>query len=209
MATEVLTGYFTEKKDFTLYENNTGQNVRVIFNYLSIEGTGTSELRIYTPGQINNYPRYGEGGLILQNNFVGYLQIPNLPDSSTDYIQGIVGKQLSSSGLNYDWYYRKYWNFGKDKSFGGDNPNGYMFLTSEENVRGSSYNFFGKSENWWKKNGRYMEIPFPIEYYLKPNQSMVFAVRTKPTRDERSGSITEPRPQQITYNVLIMPEGGC
>lgn len=212
MATEVLTGYYAQTSDFTLYANNTGQNVRVIFNYLSIEGTGTNEVRIVTPAQTNQTPSYDDNGnAIVSETSVpaSYVQMPNLPDVDVDWIEGIVGRQLSSSSLNYGWYYRKYWKFEKDKNFGGDNPNGYMFLTSSKDLAGTTYNFYGNDKNWWKKYGRTMEIPFPLEYYLKPNQSIVFVSRKVAAKSERKNETIAIAPQQITYNALVMTEGGC
>ncbi len=212
MATEVLTGYFAKAEDFTLYANNTGQNVRIIFNYLSLEGTGTNEIRIVTPAQTNQTPAFDDQGNAIVTTTTtpaSYIQIPNLPDTDRDWIEGVIGKQLSSSSLAYDWYWRKYWKFSRTKEFGGDNPNGYMFLTSSRDLAGTTYNFFGSDKNWWKKYGRSMEIPFPIEYYLKPNQSLVFVSRKKLAKSERKNERISIAPQQITYNVLVMPEGGC
>lgn len=212
MATEVLTGYFAKAEDFTLYANNTGQNVRVIFNYLSVEGTGTNEIRILTPAQVNQTPAFDDkGNAIVTETLVpaSYVQLPNLPDVDIDWIEGVIGKQLSSSSLNYGWYWRKYWKFDRDKNFGGDNPYGYMFLTSSRDLAGNSYYFYGNDKNWWKKYGRTMEVPFPIEYYLKPNQSLVFVSRKVTARSERKNETISVAPQQITYNVLVMPEGGC
>jgi hypothetical protein len=54
-----------------------------------------------------------------------------------------------------------------------------------------------------------MEIPFPTEYYLKPNQSIVFVARNFAAKSERKNETIAIAPQQITYNVLVMPEGGC
>lgn len=212
MATEVLTGYFAKVEDFTLYSNNTGQNVRLIFNYLSIEGSGTNEVRIITPAQTNQTPSYDDqGNAILVETSVpaSYVQLPNLPDADVDWIEGIIGKQLSSSGLNYGWYYRQYWKFDRNKDFGGDNQYGYMFLTSSKELSGKSYELFGGDKNWWKKYGRTMEIPFPVEYYLKPNQSLVFVGRKIQAKGKRKGELLPLAPQQITYNVLVMTEGGC
>jgi hypothetical protein len=211
MATEVLTGYFAKAEDFTLYANNTGQNVRIIFNYLSLEGTGTNEIRILTPAQVNQTPSYDDQGNATVTETVvpaSYVQLPNLPDVDTDWIEGVIGKQLSSSTLSYDWYWRKYWKFSKTKDYGGDNQNGYMFLTSSKDLAGSTYNYYGSDKNWWKKYGRTMEIPFPIEYYLKPNQSLIFVSRKVPAKSERKGDTISIAPQQITYNVLVMPESG-
>jgi hypothetical protein len=212
MATEVLTGYFAKAEDFTLYSNNTGQNVRLIFNYLSIEGSGTNEVRVTTPAQTNQTPSFDdEGNAILLETVVpaSYVQLPNLPDTDRDWIEGIVGKQLSSSSLNYDWYYRQYWKFDRRKDWGGDNQYGYMFLTSSKDLGGRGFEFFGEDRNWWKKYGRTMEIPFPIEYYLKPNQSLVFVGRKRQARGKRKNQLVPLSPQQITYNVLVMTEGGC
>lgn len=212
MATEVLTGYFAKAEDFTLYSNNTGQNVRLIFNYLSIEGSGTNEIRITTPAQTNQTPSFDdEGNAIVVETVIpaSYVQLPNLPDTDRDWIEGIVGKQLSSSSLNYDWYYRQYWKFDRRKDWGGDNQNGYMFLTSSKDLAGRSFEFFGEDKNWWKKYGRTMEIPFPIEYYLKPNQSLVFVGRKVQAKGRRRNELLPLSPQQITYNVLVMTEGGC
>lgn len=212
MATEVLTGYFAKAEDFTLYANNTGQNVRVIFNYLSLEGTGTNEIRIVTPAQVNQTPSFDSEGkaIVIETNVpASYVQLPNLPDVDTDWIEGVIGKQLTSSSISYDWYWRKYWQFTRTKTYGGENPNGYMFLTSNVDLKGDTYRYFGYDYNWWKKYGRTMEIPFPIEYYLKPNQSLVFVSRKKASRSERKGGTISIAPQQITYNVLVMTEGGC
>jgi hypothetical protein len=212
MATEVLSGYFAQASDFTLYANNTGQNVRVIFNYLSLEGTGTNEIRIITPAQTNQTPSFDDKGdaIIVETvTPASYVQLPNLPDTDRDWIEGIIGKQLSSSGLNYGWYYRKYWKFDRNKDFGGDNQYGYMFLTSSNDLQGDRYKYFGNDKNWWKKYGRTMEIPFPVEYYLKPNQSLVFVSRKVEAKSERKNETIAIAPQQITYNVLVMTEGGC
>lgn len=212
MATEVLTGYFAKAEDFTLYSNNTGQNVRVIFNYLSLEGTGTNEIQVITPAQTNQTPSFDdEGNAIVVETVIpaSYVQLPNLPDTNRDWIEGVIGRQLSSSSLGYDWYWRKYWRFSRTKNFGGDNQNGYMFLTSSRDLTGRNYQYFGSDQNWWKKYGRTMEIPFPTEYYLKPNQSIVFVSRKFAAKSERKNETIAIAPQQITYNVLIMPEGGC
>ena len=212
MTTEVLTGYFAKTEDFTLYANNTGQNVRLIFNYLSIEGTGTNEIRIVTPAQTNQTPSYDDqGNAIVTETSIpsSYVQLPNLPDVDVDWVEGIIGRNLSSSSLNYDWYYRQYWKFDRDKNFGGDNPNGYMFITSSKELSGTNYKYFGDDKNWWKKYGRTMEIPFPGEYYLKPNQSLVFVGRKVQAQGKRKNEIISISPQQITYNVLVMTEGGC
>lgn len=212
MATEVLTGYFAQASDFTLYANNTGQNVRVIFNYLSLEGTGTNEIRIVTPAQTNQTPSFDDQGnaIVVETSVPSsYVQLPNLPDVDVDWIEGIIGTKLSSSGLNYGWYYRKYWKFDRNKDFGGDNQYGYMFLTSSKELSGDAYKFYGGDKNWWKKYGRTMEVPFPVEYYLKPNQSIVFVSRKVASKSERKNETIGIAPQQITYNVLVMPEGGC
>lgn len=212
MATEVLTGYFAKVEDFTLYSNNTGQNVRLIFNYLSIEGSGTNEVRILTPAQTNQTPSYDDQGNAIVTETVipaSYVQLPNLPDVDIDWIEGIIGRNLSSSSLNYDWYYRQYWKFDREKNWGGDNPNGYMFLTSSKELSGDSYKLYGLDKNWWKKYGRSMEIPFPIEYYLKPNQSLQFVGRKVQAKGKKKNELLPLAPQQITYNVLVMPEGGC
>ena len=195
-----------------LYTNNTGQNVRVIFNYLSLEGTGTNEIRITTPEQIQQTPAYDDEGNAITTTTVipaSYVQLPNLPDVDVDWIEGIIGSKLSSSGLNYGWYYRKYWKFDRNKDFGGDNPYGYMFLTSSKDLSGTGFRYFGDDKNWWKKYGRTMEVPFPIEMYLKPNQSLIFVSRKVAAKSERKGETIAIAPQQITYNVLVMPEGGC
>lgn len=212
MTTQVLTGYFAKSEDLNLYTNNTGQNVRVIFNYLSLEGTGTNEVRITTPQQTQQTPAFDDVGRAITKETVipaSYVQIPNLPDVDNDWIEGIVGNKLTSSSLNYDWYWRRWWGFNPLSTRGGDNPYGYMFLTSSQEVLGSKYKYFGFDSNWWRKYRRSMEIPFPIELYLKPNQSLVFVLRRKNALDERNRSSLPIAPQQITYNVLVMPEGGC
>ena len=212
MATEVLTGYFAKAQDFTLYANNTGQNVRIIFNYLSLEGTGTNEIRIVTPAQINQTPSFDDKGnaIVVETSVpASYVQLPNLPDTDVDWIEGIIGKNLSSSSLGYDWYWRKYWRFSRTRDSGGDNQNGYMFLTSSRDLSGAGYRYFGYDYNWWKKYGRTMEVAFPTEYYLKPNQSLIFVSRKVAARSERTSETIAIAPQQITYNVLVMTEGGC
>lgn len=212
MATEVLTGYFAQASDFTLYANNTGQNVRVIFNYLSLEGTGTNEIRIITPAQTNQTPSFDDkGDAIVVETVVpaSYVQLPNLPDTDIDWIEGVIGKNLSSSDLQYDWYWRRYWRFTRNRNSSNGNQNGYMFLTSTDEIIGNRYFFFGYDYNWWKKYGRTMEVAFPTEYYLKPNQSLVFVSRKAPAKSERTNSTIAVAPQQITYNVLVMTEGGC
>lgn len=216
MATQVLTGYFAQAEDFTLYANNTGQNVRVIFNYLSLEGTGTNEIRVVTPAQTNQTPSFDDlGNAIVIDSVIpaSYVQLPNLPDTDKDWIEGIIGKNLSSSSINFGFHYRRYWRFNRPawafRDFGGDNPNGFMFLTSNRDLAGNNYKWYNNDYNWWKKYGRVMEIPFPTEYYLKPNQSIVFVSRKRPAKSERKGSEIAIKPQQITYNVLVMPEGGC
>lgn len=216
MATEVLTGYFAKAENFTLYSNNTGQNVRVIFNYLSIEGTGTSEVHIVTPAQTNQTPSYdNEGNAIISTTTTpaSYVQIPNIPDTDKDWMEGIIGKNLSSSSFNYGWYWGRWrnfpnswWNDGARVKSGN---NGYMFVTSSDSVSGTEYYFFGSSDNWWRKNNRLLEVPFPTEIYLKPNQSIQFLTRTKTVRKLRKSTTIAPAPQQLTYNVLVMPEGGC
>lgn len=216
MATEVLTGYFAKNEDFTLYANNTGQNVRVIFNYLSLEGSGTSEVRIVTPAQTNQTPSYDAAGnaIVTETTIpASYVQIPNIPDTDKDWIEGIVGKNLSSSTFNYGWYWGRWRNF-PDKWWNNaasarPGNNGYMFVFSNEPITGTKYYFYGSSDNWWKKNSRIMEIPFPIEYYLKPNQSIQFLTRKKYSKTDRQSTSIQPTVQQITYNVLVMPEGGC
>ena len=217
MATQVLTGYFAQAADFTLYANNTGQNVRVIFNYLSLEGTGTNEIRVVTPAQTNQTPSFDSLGNAIVTETVtpaSYVQLPNLPDTDKDWIEGIIGKNLSSSSINFGFHYRRYWRFnnyyaGKFRDFGGDNTNGFMFLTSNSDLSGNSFAWYGNDFNWWRKYGRVMEIPFPTEYYLKPNQSIIFVSRKRAAKSERKGSNIAIAPQQITYNVLVMPEGGC
>jgi hypothetical protein len=216
MATEVLTGYFAKNEDFTLYANNTGQNVRVIFNYLSLEGTGTSEVRIVTPAQTNQTPSYDNAGNAIVTETVvpaSYVQIPNIPDIDTDWMEGIVGKQLSSTSFNYSWYWGRWRNFPSlwwnNAVSARPGNNGYMFIYSSEVVTGSSYYFFGSSDNWWRKNNRIMEVPFPVELYLKPNQSLQFLTRKKTSKTDRKNTTISPTVQQITYNVLVMPEGGC
>jgi hypothetical protein len=216
MSTQVLTGYFAQAADFTLYANNTGQNVRVIFNYLSIEGTGTNEVRIVTPAQTNQTPSFDSlGNAITVDTIIpaSYVQLPNLPDTDRDWIEGMIGRNLSSSSINYGYHYRRYWRFSHPgwgfRDMGGDNPNGFMFLTSNADLSGSEYRWYSYDYNWWRKYGRVMEIPFPTEYYLKPNQSIVFISRKRAANSERKGSQISIKPQQITYNVLVMPEGGC
>lgn len=216
MATEVLTGYFAKAEDFPLYTNNTGQNVRVIFNYLSLEGTGTSEVRITTPEQKNQTPSYDkEGNAIITETVIpaSYVQIPNIPDTDKDWMEGIVGKNLSSSSFNYGWYWGRWRNFPSNWWNEGarvrPGNNGFMFITSSTNVSGADYVYFGSSDNWWKKNNRLLEVPFPIEIYLKPNQSIQFMTRLKTVKKLRKSEIIAPAPQQITYNVLVMTEGGC
>lgn len=212
MSTQVLTGYFAQTGDLNLYTNNTGQNVRVIFNYLSIEGTGTNEMRIVTPAQTNQTPAFDDLGRAITTQTsvpATYVQLPNLPDVDNDWIEGIIGNKLSSSSLNYDWYWRNWWGFSRFREGGGDNPYGYMFLTSRVDVVGSSYRFFGYDYNWWRKYRRSMEVPFPVEVFLRPNQSLVFVSRKQNALDVRNRSTIPVAPQQITYNVLVMPEGGC
>lgn len=210
MATEVLTGFFAQAANFTMYTNNTGQNVRLIFNYLSIEGTGTTEVRINTPGQKFVDPRFDDVGVIASTlPPISYVQLPNLPDTDKDYIEGIIGKQLSSSGLNYTWHWRRWWGFSRFRDNGGDNPYGFMFLTSKVAVKGNKYRYFDSEFNWWRKYDRTMEIPFPVEIYLAPNQSLEFIARKTTSTEIRKNVIVPPVAQQITYNVLVMPEGGC
>lgn len=212
MTTQVLTGYYAQTGDLNLYTNNTGQNVRVIFNYLSIEGTGTNEIRITTPAQVNQTPSYDSLGRAITTETVvpaSYVQLPNLPDVDNDWIEGIIGNKLSSSGLNYDWYWRRWWGFDRFRDNGPQNQYGYMFLTSKEDVVGTKYNWYGYAYNWWRKYRRSMEIPFPVEIFLKPNQSIVFVARKQNALDERNKATIPVAPQQITYNVLVMPEGGC
>lgn len=205
--TEVLSGYFCEQNDFTLYTNNTGGNVRVIFNYLSIEGTGTNEIRILTPGETFAGPEVDSFGRSTTVSTANYIQLPNLPDIDTDWIEGIVGRNLSSLSLNYGWYWRYWWGFRRNRDGGGDNPNGYMFLFSREEILDTrQYYFYGYGWNWWRKWGRLQEVPFPTEYFLKPGQSIEFVVRKKNALDWRTRARLSPTKQQITYNVLVMPE---
>jgi hypothetical protein len=205
--TEVLTGYFCEQNDFTLYTNNTGGNVRVIFNYLSIEGTGTNEIRILTPGERFPGPEVDSFGRTTTENVATYIQLPNLPDIETDWIEGIIGRNLSSLSLNYGWYWRYWWGFQRNRDGGGDNPNGYMFLFSREEILNTrQYYFYGYGWNWWRKWGRLQEVPLPTEYFLKPGQSIEFAARKKIALDWRTRAPLSPAKQQITYNVLVMPE---
>lgn len=208
-VTEVLNGYFSKQEDFTLYTNQTGKNVRVIFNYLSIEGTGTNEVRILTPGFTQPDPRVDGFGRAVTTGraVVNYTQLPNLPDIDTDWIEGIIGRNLSSLSLNYGWYWRYWWGFNRFRDGGGDNPNGYMFLFSREEIIDTrQYYRFGRGWNWWRKWGRIQEVPFPTEYYIKPGQSIQFVVRRKNAVDWRNRETLAPAPQQITYNVLVMPE---
>jgi hypothetical protein len=215
MATEVLTGYFAKNEDFTLYANNTGQNVRVIFNYLSLEGTGTNEIVIVTPAQTNQTPSYDSTGKAIVSETVvpiSYVQIPNIPDTSANWMEGIVGKNLTSTSFNYSWYWglwRGFPSYWWNNSSNQSSTNGYMFVCSDTTISGNSFLFFGSSENWWRKNNRLLEVPFPIEYYLKPNQSIQFISRKTSTKDIRTNAVIAPTVQQITYNVLVMPEGGC
>lgn len=206
--TEVLTGYFCEQNDFTLYTNNTGGNVRLIFNYLSIEGTGTNEIRILTPKETFAGPEVDSFGRTTSQTVANYIQLPNLPDIDTDWIEGIIGRNLSSLSLNYGWYWRYWWGFQRENvEGGGDNPNGYMFLfSSEEILNTRQYYFYGYAWNWWRKWGRLQEVPFPTEYFLKPGQSISFVVRKKYAIDWRTRASLAPTKQQITYNVLVMPE---
>lgn len=204
MATEVLTGYFCAKSDFTLYTNRTGQNARLIFNYLSLEGTGTSEIRINTPNSTFPKPNVDEDGSVLtptQN--VSYVQYPNLPDIEFDWVEGIVGKNLSSSSLNYGWYWRRWWGWGKNKDSTGDNSNGYLFMNSRRSL---SKNFFSGNNNWWKKYDRIMEVPFPNEVILADGHSLSFMLRTATTVDWRKNTTLGVVPQSITYNCLVIPE---
>lgn len=204
MATEVLTGYFCSRNNFELYKNQTGQNVRVIFNYLSIEGTGTSEIRINTPNESFPKPNVDEDGSILTpTQSVNYVQVPNLPDIEWDWVEGLIGKNLSSSSLNYGWYWRRWWGWGKNKDTSGDNPNGYMFMNSRRSLEKS---FFGGPNNWWRKYGRLMEIPFPTEILLKNGQSIDFILRTATTIDWRKNTTLGQVPQSITYNCIAIPE---
>ena len=141
--TEVLNGYFSKQEDFTLYTNQTGKNVRVIFNYLSIEGTGTNEVRILTPGFTQPSPRVDDFGRAVTTGraVVNYTQLPNLPDIDTDWIEGIIGRNLSSLSLNYGWYWRYWWGFNRFRDGGGDNPNGYMFLFSREEIIDTNFRY--------------------------------------------------------------------
>jgi hypothetical protein len=210
MSTEVLTGFFAQAANFTLYQNNTNQNARLIFNYLSLEGTGTTEVRINTPGKSFVDPKFDDTGNITSTlPPVSYVQLPNIPDTDQDYIEGIIGKQLTSSGLNYGWYWRRWWGFSRFWDNGSSNPNGYMFLTSKVSAKGSRYNYFNYDYNWWRKYDRTMEIPFPVEIFLAPNQSVEFIARQTSSIEIRKGKTVPPVPQQITYNVLVMPEGPC
>lgn len=210
MSTEVLTGFFAQPANFVLYRNNTNQNARLIFNYLSIEGTGTTEIRINIPGNSFVDPKFDDTGSIATTlPPVSYVQLPNLPDTDQDYIEGIVGKQLSSSGLNYTWHWRRWWGFSRFRDNGGDNPYGFMFLTSKVSVKGSKYTYFNNDYNWWRKYDRTMEIPFPVEIFLAPNQSVEFIARQTTSIEIRKNRTIPPVPQQITYNVLVMPEGPC
>jgi len=205
--TEVLTGYFAKQDDFVLYTNNTGGNVRVIFNYLSIEGTGTNEIRIITPGETFLGPEVDSLGRSVSSTQANYVQLPNLPDIDTDWIEGIIGRNLTSLSLNYGWYWRYWWGFTRDRDNGGDNPNGYMFLfSSEEVINTRQYYFYGYWWNWWRKLGRLQEVPFPTEYFLKPGQTIQFVVRRKNALDWQTRQSLAPVKQQITYNVLVMPE---
>lgn len=210
MSTEVLTGFFAQASDFTLYTNNTGQNVRVIFNYLSIEGTGTTEIRINTPGQSFVDPVFDDvGGIGRTLPPVSYVQLPNLPDVDTDYIEGIIGKSLTSTTINYNWHWRRWWGFSRFKDNAGDNPHGFMFLTSKVPIKGTNYTYFNSDYNWWRKYDRTMEIPFPVEIFLAPNQSIEFRARRLTSVEIRRNKNVPPVPQQLTYNVLVMPEGPC
>lgn len=205
--TDVLSGYFAEQEDFTLYTNQTGKNVRLIFNYLSIEGTGTNEIRILTPGILHADPAVDDFGRTTATTKVNYIQLPNLPDIDTDWIEGIVGRNLTSLSLNYGWYWRYWWGFNRFRDGGGDNPHGYMFLfSSQEVIDTRQYYRYGRGWNWWRKWGRLQEVPFPTEYFLQPGQSVQFVVRRQEALDWRNRARLAPAPQQITYNVLVMPE---
>jgi hypothetical protein len=211
---QVLTGTFQQKADFTLYTNNNtnGQNVRIIFNYLSIEGTGTNEMII----------RKKNGELI---------QIPNINDQDNVFMEGIIGKNLSANQTNYGWYHRTWWGtfdhvgryagnwswysywkhpywagYGKDfgnwrgasQNDSGSHPNGYMFATSNKTT-----NFYG-----WRVNNRLEEVPFPNEIMLADGDALIFKLRTVTTVDWKRGQSVGPEAQYITYNVLAIPENG-
>lgn len=210
MSTEVLTGFFAEAANFTMYTNTTGQNVRLIFNYLSIEGTGTTEVRINTPGKSFVDPRFDDVGQIASTlPPVSYVQIPNIPDTDKDFLEGIIGKQLSASGLNYGWHWRKWWGFSRFRDNGGDNPYGFMFVTSKKSSKGNNYTYFNSDQNFWRKYDRTLEVPFPVEIYLAPNQYLQFIARQTESIEIRKNKVIPPVRQQITYNVLVMPEGIC
>ena len=211
MLSDIKTGFFAEQSDFTLYTNNTDKNVRVIFNYLSIEGTGTSEVRVLTPGITHQLPKFVDEGNLDESavgQTVEYVQLPNLPDLENDWIEGIIGNKLSADALSYGWYWRRWWGYSRNRDNGGSNPHGYMFLTSrEEKTEVTKWRYFGNYYNWWRKWGRQQEVPFPVEIFLAPGQSIQFIVRTGTTRYWKTNQTLTPKPQQITYNVLIMQEG--
>lgn len=211
MLTDIKTGFYTSLDDFTLYTNNTNKNVRLIFNYLSIEGTGTSEVRILTPGVNHQLPKFIDHG-DLDSSAVGqtvqYVQLPNLPDVERDWIEGIIGNKLSADALSYGWYWRKWWDYKRNRDNGGSNPHGYMFLYSkEEKTEVAKWKYYGDYYNWWRKWGRIQEVPFPVEIFLAPGQSVQFISRKEPTRFWKDKEVINRKPQQITYNVLIMQEG--
>lgn len=211
---QVLTGTFRQNADFTLYTNNNtnGQNVRIIFNYLSIEGTGTNEM-------------------IIRKKNGEEIQIPNINDADNVFMEGIIGKNLSANQTNYGWYHRVWWgsfnhlnpyawnwnwfeywkhpywtnyqqNYGNWRggvhTDSGSHPNGYMFATS-----GKNSNFYG-----WRVNNRLEEVPFPNEIMLADGDALIFKVRTVSTVDWKLRQNVGPVAQYITYNVLAIPENG-
>lgn len=231
MTAEVLNGTFYKAENFTLYENKLSQNVRIIFNYLSLEGTGTHEMVIQLPAATSTRPNYSTGAVESTNE----VQIPNINDRDNVFMEGTIGKQLSSSGtthgtykriwwgafshLGSGWWYPWRWNwynfydhsYWSKYTYNYGNWRGHPVQDGGDNVHGFMWSFSNQATTYygWRINNRLEEVPFPTEIMLAPGQKVVFKVRTRTTIDPRNPSVTLATvPQYITYNVLAIPENG-